>query len=162
MNDSISTLAPFIEPAPVAFSFQEPGWYFVGSLLALIFFISGLFILIRYYRNRYRRNASKQIDLDFQYLLNEKKYADYIYHINTLIKKMVMRQHDRSETASLQGKSWIDFLNRQCKKNIFTIEDEQIFTDLYLNSITEKGAIAFADKAKQWIKKHRYVALHRQ
>ncbi len=165
MNDSIPSLGQFIEPAPVSFSLNAPGWNVVAVTLILSLLTTGIGIIIHYRKNRYRRKALKQINKEQQRLATEKKYIELLYVTNSIIKKITIRQHGRQQVASLQSKEWLDFLNNQCNKVIFNTTDKNLLTHLYLvdnNQPDEKETMDFVSKAKQWIKQHRHAPIHRQ
>ncbi len=161
MNDSIPSLGQFIEPAPVSFRPDAPGWYVVAALVGLFILLIGLWFVFRYYKNRYRREAVKHVEHEEQRLIGAKKYTELIYIINALMKKITMVQHGREQTASLQGSEWLTFLNEQCRKPVFEVNDEQLLARLYLaDNLPEEGeTVAFVNKAKQWIKQHRYASV---
>ncbi len=163
MNDTIPAIGQFIEPSPVTFTFGAPGWYIVAALLVLCILLWAIWVLVRYYKNRYRREAVKRIDAGQEKLFSEAKYADFIYLANMLMKQISMLHYGRKEVASLQGKSWFEYLNSCCRKPIFNTEDENIVATLYLteNNNQQMQAEVFASKAKQWIKNHRYATRNR-
>ncbi len=162
MNDSIPALGQFIEPASVPFTPDAPGWYVTAALILLILIVTGILMIYRHYKNRYRREALKQIEQ--QQLTAGQNYAELLYFINALVKKMTILQHGRKKTAALQNREWLDFLNSQCKKDIFGKEDENLLKRLYLteDQPEEKETLAFTGKVKEWIKRHQYVTIHHQ
>lgn len=62
MNDTIPALGQFIEPSPIRFIPEAPGWYALAIVCLIILLFAGL--LIRKYRkkNRYRRLALNWLD----------------------------------------------------------------------------------------------------
>ncbi len=163
MNDSIPSLGQFMEPLPVTFTLGAPGWYVLTVLLVLCVSVLIVWRWVHFRKNRYRREALKRIDAEQQKLLPEAEYGNFIYFVNMLMKQINMLHYGRKKVASLQGKQWIDHLNSCCKKPIFNTQDETLLTALYLSgNIEQQTQIeAFADKARQWIKNHRYVTRNR-
>ncbi len=154
MNDTIPAIGQLIEPAPVRFSFDAPGWYVVGGAVLLLALI-GAFLMWRHYRkNRYRREALRWLQQEEQRLAMD--YAQLIYIADMLIKRIAMQHYGR-EISSLRGKEWLDYINGTWH-SAFTDEDIKLLDKLYSSTdqIEANGVSSFVDRTKHWIKTHRY------
>ena len=155
MDDQYGQL---IEPAAVVFGFGAPGWYVLGAVvMLLLMWLAGL-LWRRYERNRYRRQALKEI------LDSQKHYAaagmegNMLYETNMLLKRIAMARYGRNETAGMKGDEWIDFLNQSIGDELFDETDNKLLQELYTGKKHESRPITdFIQKAKTWIKKHRHL-----
>ncbi len=156
MNDSIPAIGQLIEPTPVRFSFDAPGWYVAGGVLAVLLLTACIIAWRRYRRNRYRRAALRWLQSEEQRLTPAKEYARLVYAADMLVKRIAMQRYGR-EVSSLRGKDWSEYINKTWRSE-FTADDMKLLDDLYLSetSVDADRAGAFVDKAKQWIKTHRY------
>ncbi len=156
MNDSIPAIGQLIEPAPVRFSFDAPGWYVVGGIV-LVLILTGAFLAWRRYRkNRYRREALRWLQQEEQRLVAAMEYAQLVYTADMLVKRIAMQRYGR-ETSSLRGKEWLDYINRTWHST-FTDDDAKLLDALYASAdkIEASRANSFIDKTKHWIKTHKY------
>ncbi len=157
MNDTIPALSPYIEPSPVIFTFEAPGWYAVGVLLALGAITAVILWIRHYYRNRYRHLAIRLVEENEKVAIAGGEYSKLVYNANMIAKQICIRLYGRKETASLKDAPWIIFLNRSSGSNIFSSADAQIIRDVYYPTVHtgKQQALHFTEKIKQWIKKHR-------
>ncbi len=157
MNDSIPAFASYIEPAPVAFTPDAPGWYVVGCLLALALLAVAFFAGRRYRRNRYRRVALGWLEGEERRLLAAADYPRLVYVADMLLKRILIRLHKQEEAVSLRGVAWVDYLNRHCPAVAFTPGDAETISALYdsRRTMDRQQAVAFTSRAKRWIRKHR-------
>ncbi len=156
-HDTIPALAQFIEPAPVAFTPDAPGWYTLEGVLAGLVLCILLLVYRHYRKNRYRRSAVLLLETAQKQLPPTGEYTQLVYHANMLAKQISIRLYGREQTASLKGSSWIEHLNRSCPKADFTEADTRLLEALYDSSVKADAqqAAAFVEKMKYWIKKHR-------
>ncbi|MGX5820368.1 DUF4381 domain-containing protein [Chitinophaga lutea] len=136
-----------IEPPPVRFSFDAPGWYAVGAAL-LVLLALAVVAYVRYRRrNRYRREALQWLDA-----------GDHsLYETDMLLKRVAMARYGRERVASLRGAEWTGFLNSCWNAADFTEEDARLIAEgLYAGRIVGDEA-AFRAKARRWIIHHRHA-----
>ncbi len=160
MTDTVPALEQFIEPAPIKFTFGAQGWYTLALALLACALVALALLLIRYHNNRYRRFYARQLKRKESELISAKKYAELVYTSNMLMKQICAQVYTRETASELRGKAWLDFLNRQLRKNIFDQADETALLALYQvqGKTSEDEALAFSAKAKHWIMKHKHVA----
>ena len=147
-------LGPLMEPDPLAFSFDMPGWYFLGGLMILVLAISSYFGIRKYKRNAYRRNAVSQVHK----LAESNDALDGSAHLNgllALLKVVALNYYDREIVASKTGKDWLSFLDSTGKDTSFS-SYERVISDSVLRDMApdEKTLSAFSELTKKWIKTH--------
>ncbi len=147
-------LGPILEPDPIKFSFNTPGWYFLAIVLLLVFLFS-LFKWIKHYRNNaYRRMAIKKLD---QLMSNtdEIDLSQQVTEVLTVLKLVALQTYGRKEVATLHGKPWFSFLDSKVQSNSFSEFEPLISKSIYqcipmgANELT-----AFKNLSKIWIRKH--------
>lgn len=148
--DINSSIGQIIEPDPIKYSFNTPGWYLVLALLVLFILIIAFLRYRRYKKNAYRREALSRLSEMVQ-----EDRATLAFEINKLMKILSIQLFGREKVASLIGEPWFSFLNKtmNSKKNTnFEVFTKAIYNSDYTLSETEKTAlVAFATC---WIKNH--------
>jgi len=148
-----NSLARLIEPDPIAYSFNTPGWYFLFVLLTLFLLLFAAFQYWKYKKNAYRRAAQKQIEM-----LLQQNHKNFVYEVNFLLKKMAIRHFGRKKVASLYGEEWINFLHSTTPSQ--SISSTRLFPDftnaLYNSSfqLSKAQKNEFTEFALLWVTKH--------
>jgi hypothetical protein len=142
MNDEFGAI---LEPAPVAFSFDAPGWDYLVLLIAsalLLIIIRGVYF---YHKNAYRREAIKQI-----------ARLSSLGQINFILKSLALRSFGREEVASLYGEDWMKFLLSKLKKHSFSQSDltESTFQIWQSNESSIEETERFKNFSTYWIKNY--------
>ncbi len=153
----MDTLGQLIEPSPISFTPEAPGWKVMLLLLLAVIFLISLAWWFYYRKNRYRQIAIQFLqDLESA---TGKTHLSLVYSANMLLKRIAMQQYGRERTAGLREQEWLDFLNATGKSVGFDEEDRKLLSLLYENSktIEENQIQAFIVKTKQWIKTHKNV-----
>jgi len=153
MNENQTDIGELIEPAPVSFSFDTPGWHVVGGLIVLLVLIITYLLWRRHVRNRYRRTALQHI----QQL--ETKITDQqllVYEVNMLLKRIALRFVDRDEVAHLRGAAWLEFLNTASRHKLFTNDMQKAIESVYTSGSDKTASDSFIISAKKWISVHAF------
>lgn len=154
MNESATynSIGKLIEPEPIAYSFNTPGWYMVFSLLLLTALVIVFFQYRKYRKNAYRREAVKQIESLVQ------QNTSVVYEINKHLKVMALGLFGRKKVASLFGLEWFTFLQSTMNVKVpdAKISFEEFSKALYdssykLNETKENELVEFAIL---WVKNH--------
>ena len=147
-------MGQLIEPDPIGYSFNTPGWTMVFALLILTGIVIAIFQYRKYKKNAYRREAVKQIEALFQ----EKK-ENLVFEINTVLKIMAIHLFGRKTVAALYGNEWFKFLQSKLKKQPILIEKKMDeYTQALYNKdyqLNEKTKNELVEFAILWIKNHR-------
>jgi hypothetical protein len=140
----LSQLHDFYQPLPSSWVPQTIGWY---VLLALLF-AGALFLIVRalrrWLRDRYRRDALREIEAAAPAQLSE------------ILKRAAMVRWPRPKVASLTGKDWTDFLADSSGLDAFRSAPGDRIESVALSS----SALATADRnrlkqlAADWVKLH--------
>ncbi len=154
--DSIPALEQFIEPAPVQFTPDAPGWYVLGIIVILIVLLVLFLIYMNYRKNRYRKIALDWLNKEEKRFIDNQDYTRLVYTANMLAKRISIQVYGREKTASLHDSEWIDYLNKSCSSGSFTPTDEEIIRSVYDGNTKpdNRQATDFTAKIKHWIKKH--------
>jgi len=149
-----TTFTRLIEPPPVHFSMQAPGWYVLEVLAALLMIITAILWIRHYLYNRYRRRGISYINR-----LQRRQAGKVIimYECIMLAKRIGMAVYGRTAVAGLSGKGWINFLNATAHKQLFPEEDAQSITNTIYraaNHIPEEKINRFINHLKTWISQH--------
>jgi hypothetical protein len=135
-----------IEPPPVPFSFDTPGWHAAGLLLIALLCLAAWLLWRRHERNRYRSEA-------LQWLTVKDRS---VYETDLLLKRIAMRHYGREKVAAMRGMEWIGFLNSCWKENAFTTEDARLLSeDIYAGHVNADAD--FKAKARRWVRYHRHA-----
>ena len=152
---SSSQFGELMEPEPVLFSFDAPGWYVLFALLFTGLFIYALKQVRKYRLNKFRRDALQWMN-ELENMYSE-SHGLLIYHINVLMKKLVLRGKNR-DNASLVGTKWTMFLNQTCPEVQFDAQDEILLNEsIYQQEPVQDDALinTYLTKVKRWIQKHK-------
>ncbi len=154
MNEQTIDLGPIYEPASVAFQFETPGWYILGSIIGALL-LMGLFASAKtYLKNAYRREAVKMIhSLTKQF--QTQKDAACIQEVMIILKRVAITSYSRKKVANLHGLQWLTFLDSKAKKVSFSKYHETVAKALYQNQITnQKEVLELFTLSTKWIKSH--------
>jgi hypothetical protein len=153
MNENAADIGELIEPAPIGFSFDAPGWYALAILIGLLLLGVVIGVWIHHVRNRYRRDALRFI-LTLENDVSDKSVL--VYEVNMLLKRIALRFVSRDAVASLRNEQWIDFLNKTAKPNLFSKDlTRDVFQGIYNGSVQSQHADSFLSMAKEWVNVHK-------
>jgi len=148
-----NSIGQLIEPEPISYSFNTPGWYLVLGLLLLIALIVALVQYRKYRKNSYRREALKQIEN-----IVKTKSETTVFEINRLLKIIALKLFGREKVASLYGAKWFDFLISTMKqKEKLKVESLTEFSEALYNSeykLNENKLNELVGFAITWVKNH--------
>jgi hypothetical protein len=159
-TDPLAALRPLHAPEAISWWPPAPGWWIVATLILITVTLAIIFLWRHWKNNRYRRHALQevaQLKNDFS-----QEPLHYCQQINRLLKRIGIHIWPKTVTAKLTGRSWIDFLNAQCKRQIFS---EHSIALLGKSAYQAEADISPDDIDKlhndvmQWIKQHRRNAM---
>ena len=147
-------LGPILEPKPVKFSFDTPGWYFLGML----FIFTCLFLIFkglkRYKQNAYRREALKKINF-VSSSKPQKELKQQVSELFVILKIAAFKAYGRDHVASLYGKSWLLFLESKAKNTPFTKYEPIISGAIYKDFVPDAQELnELKNLSKKWIQTH--------
>ena len=129
---------------------QAPGWYVLGTLLA-IWSIRVTWRGTRlWWRNRYRREAIRALSMAGS--------APAPTAVNEVLKLAAMSASSRAQVAALTGQVWIDWLNSRVSEAVFSAESLQLLGHAQYepNIRTDQMMLAtLAREAQRWLYIHK-------
>jgi hypothetical protein len=146
-------LGDFVEvvpPGAINWWPQTAGWAWLGVVLFLLAGRWGWKQTLHWYRNRYRREAQKQ--------LQQLRAANTpVREINRLLKLTSLAAFPREQVAALSGKPWVDFLNRQCSAPVFNEQQSRMlalatYSDTPLEEASREQLL---QASLDWIQRHK-------
>lgn len=148
-----SALGQLIEPDPVRYSFNTPGWHAVLILMLIIILLIAFFQYRKYRKNAYRREALWKLEEI------ENSGKSLVYSINLLLKTVAIQLFGRRTVADLHGPSWFSFLSSKLDKNPgLNQQSIDVFTLALYNEqfeLKENERKELLEFARFWIQKHK-------
>lgn len=117
-NYLIHGIDEVVVPDVIAWWPSAPGWRVLGVIVLLLLIVKTIVWAKRWWRNRYRREALRQLDQ-----LQQKAGAEpgtVLPFLPYYIKVTALQTYPRADVASLSGKKWLLFLDAHCPGSYFT------------------------------------------
>lgn len=156
---SLDRLHDIVVPPPVPWWPLAPAWYWV--LGYALFFAAALAFrsLIRWQRNRYRREALAELSREEVGLFNPGKRAAALAALAELLKRTALSAWPRIEVAALTGPAWLEFLDRTGRTTGFTQGPGSILERVAYDSraalaLNEPTIRDIAVLVRHWISRH--------
>ena len=151
---AIEDLGPLLEPDPIGYSFNTPGWYLIGSLLLMGILYASYRWIKKYRSNAYRRDAIKAVNE-----LNNSQDSDdvgsQLSALMIILKNAALKAYGRNAVASLHGNSWLIFLESKSKNTHFSQYELMISRSIYENHAPDKSELnELRNLSIKWIKTH--------
>ncbi|WP_087024051.1 DUF4381 domain-containing protein [Thaumasiovibrio subtropicus] len=133
--------APSFWPLPASF------WLVI--IVSFMTIATVLFFAIRWQRSSTEKHAAKREALR---ILGKIKSEQSLTALNTLLRQTALSYFPRQEVASLQGKAWLHWLQRQGNNAQFAdIESLWIATLYGTHQLSDREWQQCFDAAKQWL-----------
>ena len=147
-------LGPILEPDPVKFSFETPGWYVVGILILLTCFYLTFRLIKQYKQNAYRRQALKELTQINPSSSNNQLNLQ-LSELFVILKMVALKAYGRKNVATLYGKPWLIFLESKAKNTPFSKYEAIISSTIYENAKPDiKELNELKSLSKKWIQTH--------
>lgn len=144
MRPAALGLHDFYQPPPPSWTPHTAGWYVVFGLLFLIVAWAMWRIFARWKRNRYRREALRDLES-----------AD-ICAIPVLVKRTALAAWPREQVASLTGEPWLQFLEVHGSGSFPKDQGRRLLDLEYGNApLRREEEQAIRQAAADWIRRHR-------
>lgn len=155
MNDpaSLQNLHDLATPPPVPWWPPAPGWYLLMGLAAVALAFLVFRALRRYRRNRYRRDALRELETLRAAGANASPAA-----LPALLKRTALSAWPRDAVAALSGREWHAFLDRTAGGSRFADGAGVTLDALAYGSAAEVDSgelAALWDAAGHWLRQHR-------
>lgn len=117
---SIADLKEIPLPPPVPYTPQTAGWWVLLALVLLAVLWVVALRLHRWWRNRYRRAAQKELAVIEQALADPSRRQQALATVPALVKRTVLTWAPRDTVAPLSGEAWLGYLDRTLAGEGFT------------------------------------------
>jgi hypothetical protein len=148
---SLDRLHDIAVPPPIPWWPPAPGWYAVGGVGLVLVGVAGSAAGSRWWRNRYRRAALKE-------LRRLPRGGNLVPALAELLKRTALAAFPRDRVASLTGERWLRFLNETGRTDDFTRDPGTVLGDTEYRPdplLAEAEAARLIDIARHWIAHHR-------
>jgi hypothetical protein len=148
-NYALGEFVEVVSPPAISWLPQTAGWWWLGMVLLGVALYYSWKTLCHWYRNRYRREAANL-------LLRLSPGEDVVPEVNRLLKLTALAAYSRERVASLSGKEWTEFLNKQCPAPPFDSGQARLlalgaYTLQPVNTVTGQQLIA---ASLNWVRQH--------
>lgn len=150
---SLQRLHDIIVPPPIPWWPPAPGWLWLLALVALLLLALLVRGLVRWQKNRYRREALAEL----KRLLTQGDSASALAGMSELLKRTAVTAFPRGEVARLTGPEWFAFLDRTGGTRFSSSLGEGLEQSVYLGS-QDAADPALAAEVRRWIKRHQVAA----
>jgi len=153
-NYTIRGIEEIVAPSPVSLLPSSPGWRYLAIVLLLLGLWWSWKWLQRWRRNRYRKTALIELSQLVEYHSFEESL---LAPLAALLKATALQCRPRTEIAALRGEQWLDWLDRQCPRPLFSENSRYLLTQaLYRRrSAVETAHISrLVMETKLWIQQH--------
>lgn len=136
-----------------------PGWYYIIVLvlcLVLVFLVRGV---IRWQRNRYRREALAEFRQQERRLHDPAQRVAALAALGALLKRAAITAYPRGEVAALTGAAWFDFLDQTGSTTAFRASvggklAAATYAPLTVIDLGDNEAAIIAASVRDWIRHH--------
>ena len=152
LNDLIETEAP----NGISWWPQTVGWQIVLLITVLVIISKLIKKWQQYKRNAYRRDAIAWLEHlpPFEDINQQPVFRE----LPSLLRKVALGGYNRSEVTQLTGQAWLAWLNQQCHKTCFSLEQSEALKQLAFDpnvtlSVTDMAQLIL--QIRLWIEHHR-------
>ncbi len=143
-------------PPPVSFWPPAPGWWILAVLLISSLFIGGV-LFYRQHKKRKPKTEALRILKDLQILYqNSKDEVVFLRNLSNLLRRTALTFYDNDEVASLQGSSWLEFLDKTGKTKEFSQGAGKVLGNEVFQQKVNPDMNALFPLVKKWISSSRH------
>ncbi|WP_201316318.1 DUF4381 domain-containing protein [Dyella sp. EPa41] len=117
---SIADLKEIALPPPIPYTPQAAGWWVLLALVLLVVLWGVALRLHRWWRNRYRRAAQRELAAIEQAVADPSQRQEALAAVPALVKRTVLTWAPRETVAPLSGEAWLGYLDRTLAGDSFT------------------------------------------
>jgi hypothetical protein len=157
---SLDRLHDIIAPAPVPWWPPAPAWYWVLGCAAFVVLVLAAHGILRWQRNRYRREALHEWHALSAKLGDPGTRLFALTGLAVLLKRVALTAFPREEVAALTGPGWQSFLQRTAASPNFVAQTAGLIESVAYgtataNDVDETKAREAAALVHGWILNHR-------
>ena len=156
VENSLVNLKDIHLPPPVSFWPPAPGWWILAVLLISSLFIGGV-LFYRQHKKRKPKTEALRILRDLQILyLNSQDEVASLRSLSNLLRRTALTFYDNDEVASLQGSSWLEFLDKTGKTKEFSQGAGKVLGNEVFQQKVNPDMNALFPLVKKWISSSRH------
>jgi Domain of unknown function (DUF4381) len=157
---SLDRLHDIVQAPDVPWWPPAPGWFWLAGGLIILLVLIGVYALLRWQKNCYRREGLAEIDRMEAVVSQPARRTSVVIALNELLKRGALSVWPRDQVASLTGPLWIDFLNRtRGQKQSLRLDPETFsrapYDERFAAGLSEQKVRDLALSARAWFKHHR-------
>lgn len=157
-NQALAQLRDIHLPQPIGWWPLAPGWYVLVVLAVLAISITSFYVYRFYVSGRARRQALQLLNVYVQEYQRDNNSQLISAKISELLRRVALVYFPRKDVASLQGESWITFLNSTGKSINFNSVRECL-VELPYQQQAQANIKPLLTRARAWIKQRRRPCL---
>ena len=143
-------------PPPVSFWPPAPGWWILVVLLISSLFFCGVWFYRRH-KKRKPKTEALRILKDLQILhQNSQDEVASLRNLSNLLRRTALTYYDNDAVASLQGSSWLEFLDKTGKPNEFSQGAGKVLGNEVFQQKVNPDMNALFPLVKKWISSSRH------
>ena len=143
-------------PPPVSFWPPAPGWWILAVLLISSLFFGGVWFYRRHKKRKPKTEALRILkDLQILYQ-NSKDEVVSLRNLSNLLRRTALTFYDNDEVASLQGSSWLEFLDETGKTKEFSQGAGKVLGNEIFQQNVNPDMNALFTLVKKWISSSRH------
>lgn len=156
---SLDNLHDIVEPTAIPMWPPAAGFWILLALLLLWLSAMGLLWLLRYRKNRYRREALVMLQGIEPQLQADNSRAAALAEVAQLLKRTALTAYPRREVAELSGDEWLAFLDRSGNTTSFSRGAASVIGRISWQpqvaaELSEREVGEIAKSVKSWIRSH--------
>ena len=143
-------------PPPVSLWPPAPGWWILALLLISTLFIGGVWLYRKYKKRKPRTEALRILkDLEILYRNSHDEVVS-LRNLSNLLRRTALTFYDNDSVASLQGSSWLEFLDKTGKTNEFSQGVGKVLGNEVFQQKVNPDMNALFPLVKKWIRSSRH------
>ena len=143
-------------PPPVSFWPPAPGWWILALLLISTLFIGGVWLYRKYKKSKPKTEALRILnDLQILYQNSQDELVS-LRNLSNLLRRTALTYYDNDTVASLQGSSWLEFLDETCKTKEFSQGAGKVLGNELFQLKVNPDMNALFPLVKKWINSSRH------
>ncbi len=160
-NPKVQGIKEIVLPEPVSYVPQAVGWWILLGVVGLLVAWWVYRRYIRWYGNRYRRQALLELAMIKQQLSQKFGRISALAAISALIKRTAIEAFGRSNVAELSGQLWLEFLDCTGSTDGFSQGPGRLLPEFAyakqetLNEMSKEMIDQVLALVKDWIDQHK-------
>ena len=143
-------------PPPISFWPPAPGWWILVFLLISSLFFGGVWFYRRHKKRMPKTEALRILkDLQILYKNSQDELAS-LRNLSNLLRRTALTFYDNDEVASLQGSSWLEFLDKTGKTKEFSQGAGKVLGNEVFQQKVNTDMNALFPLVKKWISSSRH------